>query len=75
MKPRYKDQEKGVALREENSDRSEWLGYANKEEEQVAQARHREEKRRQGQKAGLKIEDIRNNYKDGELQNYFTNQD
>jgi len=38
-------------LHEEGSNRREWLGYESKEEERVAQARFREEKRRRGQSA------------------------
>jgi hypothetical protein len=78
---KYEAQEEEDAPREEGSDRREWLGYATKEEERVAQARHREEKRRR-QAVGLKIEEIRNNYNeleamatDGELQNPLSNED
>jgi hypothetical protein len=51
MKPRYKEQEEEEASREDNSDRREWLVYATKEEEQVAEARHREEKLNNGRRS------------------------
>jgi hypothetical protein len=47
---------------EEGVGRREWLGYSSKEEERVAQARHREEKRRR--QNGFAIEEERNNYND-----------
>jgi hypothetical protein len=43
VKPRYKEQEEAPC--KENSDHREWLGYTTNKEEQVAEARHREEKR------------------------------
>jgi len=78
---KFEEQEEEDAPHEEGTDRREWLGYATNEEERVAQARHREEKRRR-QSAGLKIEEIRNNYNDleamatdGERHNFLPNQD
>lgn len=44
---------------EEGAGRREWLGYSSKEEERVAQARYREEKRRH--QNGFAIEEVRNN--------------
>jgi hypothetical protein len=65
--------------REEGTDRREWLGYNSKEEERIAQARFREEKRRRIQ-AGFSIEEIRHNYNDlesltadGETKTLFPN--
>jgi hypothetical protein len=49
--------------REAGTDRREWLGYSSQEEERIAQARFREEKRRRMQ-AGISIEEIRHNYND-----------
>jgi hypothetical protein len=47
---------------EEGEGRREWLGYSSKEEERVAQARHREEKRRR--QNDFAIEEDGNNYND-----------
>lgn len=44
-------------VHEEGEHRREWLGYNSKEEERIAQARFREEKRRR-QQAGVSIEEI-----------------
>jgi hypothetical protein len=69
--------------REDGAERREWLGYTSKEEERVAQARHREDKRRrQAGQAGFSIEEIRDNYNDlesmatdGEIKNYLPNKE
>lgn len=70
---------------QEGDNRREWLGYSSKEEERVAHARYREEKRRR-QNTPLTIEDLRNvNYNDlesltatggdTEMKNYIPNKD
>lgn len=56
-----REEEKKQDYHEEGSDRREWLGYASKEEERVAQARYREDKRRR-QASGVVIEEIANKY-------------
>jgi hypothetical protein len=65
---------------EEGADKREWLGYGTKEEERVAQARFREEKRRR--QAGVVIEEDRTSYNDlesmateGEGQNLHPNKE
>ncbi len=58
-----KEEEKKQELHEDGSDKREWLGYASKDEERIAQARFREEKRRR-QVTGIVIEEISTNYND-----------
>lgn len=54
---------------ERGNDRREWLGYASKEEESIAQARYREDKRRR-QASGVVIEELGTGYKDlGDVDN------
>ena len=74
--------EEGTATdREEGADRIEWLGYGSKEEEQIAQARYREEKRRR--QTGFSIEEVRSGYNDfdtlttdgGEIKSYVLNKE
>jgi hypothetical protein len=66
--------------RDEGADKREWLGYGTKEEERVAQARFREEKRRR--QAGVVNEEDRTSYNDlesmateGEGQNLHPNKE
>ena len=63
MTEAQKEEEKKQELHEDGSDRRNWLGYGSKEEERIAQARFREEKRRR-QASGLTIEEINTNYND-----------
>lgn len=58
-----REEEKKQEHHEEGSDRREWLGYASKEEERIAQARYREDKRRR-QASGVVIEEIGDKYND-----------
>ena len=63
--PNVEMKEQEPRIREEGADRREWLGYASKEEERVAQARYREDKRRR-QDPGVSIEELRPGYNDFE---------
>lgn len=65
---------------EEGADRRKWLGYSSKEEERVAQARYREDKRRR--QAGFSVEEISEKYnelesmgEDGEVKSYLPNKE
>ena len=58
-----KEEEKKQEYHEDGRDRRTWLGYGSKEEERIAQARFREEKRRR-QASGVTIEEINTNYND-----------
>lgn len=63
MSQAQKEEEKKQEQHEDGRDRRTWLGYGSKEEERIAQARFREEKRRR-QASGVTIEEINTNYND-----------
>jgi hypothetical protein len=58
-----KEEEKKQEDHEEGRDRRDWLGFSSKEEQHAAQARYRDEKRRQ-QDSGVCVEEIGGRYND-----------